>query len=266
MIIDFHTHTFPDKISESAIAHLEQVGGIPAHRKGTVSALKESMKKSGVDISVVLPVATAPKQVPSINRLSYELNGKDNLYFAGAIHPDCENIEEILDEIKANGLFGIKLHPDYQGVYFNDDRYIRILCEAAKRNLYILTHAGRDVAYPDDIHCTPDHVLDVMRQTGDLLKGKLILAHMGACDQPQEVLCKLIGLDVYFDTAFVLDRYIPEIKEMIRLHGADRILFATDTPWADQKHFVQVLKTYCLSQEEEEKIFHKNAERILSMR
>ncbi|MDO4650395.1 MAG: amidohydrolase family protein, partial [Eubacteriales bacterium] len=246
MVIDFHTHTFPDKIAEKTIATLEKTGGVPAHRNGTVSSLLESMERSGVDISVVLPVATSPRQVPTINRVSYELNRKNNLYFSGAIHPDCEDVEGILDEIKAHGLFGIKLHPDYQGVYFNDDRYLRILTEAAKRDLYILTHAGRDVAFPNDIHCTPDHVLDVLRQTGDLLNGKLILAHMGACEQPREVLEKLVGRDIYFDTAFVLDRYIPEVKEIIRLHGADKILFATDTPWGDQKHFVEVFKTLCL--------------------
>ncbi|MDO4521731.1 MAG: hypothetical protein Q4B57_01145 [Eubacteriales bacterium] len=132
MIIDFHTHTFPDKIAEKTIAALSDIGKISAHRSGTVDSLKESMQLCGIDISVVLPVATSPTQVETINRISYQLNKKDRLYFSGAIHPDCENVEEILDDIKAHGLFGIKIHPDYQGVYFHDKRYLRILCESAQ--------------------------------------------------------------------------------------------------------------------------------------
>ena len=57
-IIDTHTHTFPDKIADKTITLLEKKGNVRAYRKGTLDALKESMKKSGIDYSVVLPVAT----------------------------------------------------------------------------------------------------------------------------------------------------------------------------------------------------------------
>ena len=62
MIIDFHTHTFPDAIAEKTIAYLTEKGGIKPYREGTLSSLIENMKLSGVDYSVVLPVVTAPKQ------------------------------------------------------------------------------------------------------------------------------------------------------------------------------------------------------------
>ena len=38
MIIDFHTHVFPDKIAEKTIAYLSKKGGIPAFSDGSVSA------------------------------------------------------------------------------------------------------------------------------------------------------------------------------------------------------------------------------------
>ena len=62
MIIDFHTHTFPDKMAEKTIAFLSEKGGIKPYREGTASSLTELMNRSGVDYSVVLPVATLPKQ------------------------------------------------------------------------------------------------------------------------------------------------------------------------------------------------------------
>ena len=176
MIIDFHTHTFPDAIAEQTIAYLTKIGGIKPYRAGTLSALVDNMARCGIDCSVVLPVATLPKQERTINRVSIENNGKNRVFFAGGIHPDWPDVEGLLDTIKAGGLFGIKLHPDYQGVHFDDPRYIRIRREAAKRGLYIVTHAGYDVAFRDHVHCTPDMVLRVLDELKGVIEDKLILA------------------------------------------------------------------------------------------
>lgn len=265
MIIDFHTHTFPDKIAAQTIKLLSEKGNTKPYRKGTLSSLRESNKKAGVDFSVVLPVATSPKQVESINRLSTEENGKDGIFFAGAIHPDCENIEEILDFVKSNGLFGIKIHPDYQGVYFDDERYIRIMREAAKRNLVTVTHAGIDIGYPDDVHCTPQMVLKVLEKLNGIIDNKLVLAHMGGCDLPDEVLEKIVGKPIFFDTSYVLDRYTEKCREIIEKHGFDKVLFATDSPWSDQKKFIDIINSYGFSESENKMLFSENAERLLNI-
>lgn len=264
MIVDFHTHTFPDKIAAKAIASLAEKGGTKPFLDGTLSSLKKSMRLGGIDCSVILPVATRPEQVSSINRLAAELNGKDGIFYAGAIHPDCGNTEQILDEIKAAGLFGIKLHPDYQGVYFTDDRILKILEAAARRGLYIVTHAGRDVAFPNDVHCSPDHVLYALETLGEVIHNRLILAHMGGCDMGEEVLEKLCGKPVYMDTAFVLDRYPELCREIIKAHGADKILFATDSPWADQKRCAEIIRGFGLPERELSLILCENAKRILN--
>lgn len=263
MVIDFHTHTFPDKIAEKTIEHLSKKGGIKPYRDGTYSSLKKSMQDSGVDVSIVLPVATNQSQVETINNLSAELSGKNGIYYFGAIHPDCSDVEAILDDIKAKGLKGIKLHPDYQGAYFDDPKYIRIIGEAAKRELITVTHAGRDVAYPEDIHCTPDMVLNVLSELKGVIEDRLVLAHMGGFDLEDEVLEKLIGKPVYMDTAAVLDRYPNKCKEIIEAHGADRILFATDSPWTDQANMLECLKSLGLSQKDNDLILYKNAKRLL---
>ena len=265
MVIDFHTHTFPDAIAERTLAYLTEKGGIKPYREGTLSSLIENMKLSGVDYSVVLPIATLPKQERTINRVSSELNGKNNVFFAGAIHPDCEDVEGTLDYIKSIGLFGIKFHPDYQGVHFDDPRYVRIMREAAKRDLYIVTHAGYDVAFRDHVHCTPDMILNVINELRGLIDGKLILAHLGGYDMPDEVLNKLIGLPVYMDTAAVLRLYPEKCKEIIVRHGVDNILFASDSPWDSPKEYISYIKSFGLGQEAEEKIFHLNAEKILNI-
>lgn len=263
MRIDFHTHIFPDKIAPQTIKFLSEKGNVTPHGEATLSAIKTDMKDRGIDISVILPVATLPKQTYSINRTAKELDGKDGIVYAGAIHPDNENIEEILDDIKASGLYGIKIHPDYQGVYFDDPKYIKIMKAAAERGLMITTHAGVDIGYPEDVHCTPDMVLKVLDELKGIIDNKLILAHMGGCDLADEVIEKLAGKPVYFDTSFVLDRYPEKCEEIIKKHGADKILFATDYPWSDGVQFIEIINGFDLSDTDKEKIFSLNALKLI---
>lgn len=265
MVIDFHTHTFPDKIAEKSVAHLAQIGKMKPCTDGRRSSLLQSMQQSGVDISLVLPVATHPKQERTINALSAQISGQDNIFYAGAVHPDCPCVEETLDFIRDSGLRVVKLHPDYQGTDFDDPRYVNILREAGRRGLYVVTHAGIDVAYRDHVHCTPDMILRVLGQLGGCMDNRLILAHMGGYELPDEVLQKLCGLPVYMDTAAVLSLYPDKCAEIIRKHGADRVLFATDSPWRAQKEYIDLLNQMPLTDGEKEKILWKNAAEILQI-
>lgn len=267
MIIDFHTHNFPDRIAASVIAKLEAHGTSKATTDGTLEGLKSSARNAGIDLNIVLPVATSPKQFDSINRYAAEINGKDGIISFGGIHPDNEEPEEKIDYIKSLGLPGIKIHPDYQGCFINDDKYIRIIKHAVKSGLYITTHAGLDPAYPEVIRCTPERVLDMLDKVYDGKEPKeprIILAHLGSLDETDKVTEMLAGKNIYLDTAVMLDR-IPEDKiiTLIRKHGADKILFATDCPWADQKKYVDIIKSMELTSTEYELITSKNALSLL---
>ena len=263
-IIDFHSHFYPDSIAARTIALLESKSGLTAPLDGTRADLLRGMKEGGVDISVVLPVATKPEQVRKINTRNADANRKDGLVFAGAMHPGCEDIEAELDYIKEAGFFGIKLHPDYQDTFFDDPKYLRVMEGAAKRGLITVTHAGVDVGYPGaPVRCTPDMVKNVLSALKGVIDNKLVLAHMGGAELPGEVLEKLAGEPVYMDTSFVLDLYPEKCLDIIRKHGADRIVFGTDAPWKTQASFVSLLKSLPLSGGELEKIFHLNAESLL---
>ena len=148
MIIDTHSHTFPDKIAQGTIRKMEQDIAnsqgfeVKAARTGTVQDLSEAVIDAGIDISIICPVATNIRQPEKINHLSVDLNKetkKHHLFSLGAIHPDCENYKQILDEIVAMDLKGIKIHPDYQQVDFDDERYLRIIDYAANKDLVIVT-------------------------------------------------------------------------------------------------------------------------------
>ena len=126
MVIDFHTHTFPDAIAASTLQKLSGVSHSRPFTDGTATGLRVSMAAASVDLSVVLPVATSPRQVRHINVAAARNNeraGETGLFSFGCIHPDCENWREELDCIAEWGLKGVKVHPVYQGVDLDDPRY-----------------------------------------------------------------------------------------------------------------------------------------------
>ena len=266
MIIDCHTHIFPDKIAQKTIDFLSQKGGLPAFSEGTVQGLLDRMEEAGVDLAITLPVLTSPAQFDSVNRFAADINRefanrrRRLISFAG-IHPHCEDIDKKMAFIAKSGFLGIKLHPDYQETYINDERYVRILECAKEYDLIVVTHAGVDVAYPE-VHCPPVLAKELIRRVPH---SKLVLAHMGAnamFDEAWELLC---GEDVYLDTAYVL-RFIGEetFKKMLDRHGEDKILFASDSPWSDIKRDVGILKSFDISNKAKEKIFCENALSLLT--
>lgn len=262
MIVDFHTHMFPDKIAEGTIKFLAGVCKTVPCTDGTYEGLAEETRSSGTDISVALPIVTNPKQFDSINRFAAQYQEAPVISF-GSIHPDSEDYKGQLEHIKKLGLKGIKLHPDYQEVYFNDIRYKRIVSYASELGLIISVHAGSDPKCPEDIHCTPQMAAEVLRETEP---EALVLAHMGGNLQWTEVEEHLVGKRVYFDTGVVLDQMPQEqFLRMVREHGADRILFATDSPWAGQKEFREIIEKLPLEEEEKSMILGGNACRLLGI-
>ncbi len=269
MLIDFHTHIFPDKIAERTISVLASNCNTEPFSNGTVAGLIGEMEKAGADIAIALPAITSPSQFESVNRFAAQINrdfeGKARriISFAG-IHPDCEDIEGKMAQIKQSGFLGVKLHPDYQNKFINDKAYVKILKCAKELDLVVVTHAGVDGAFRDrEVRCTPDRVLDLLDKAPH---SKLVLAHLGANEMLDEVLCKLCGKDIYLDTAYVL-RFTDEhtFKQILNAHGAHRILFATDSPWSSIKDDVEKIKAFSLDKETEQRIFCDNAKSLLGI-
>ncbi len=265
MIIDFHTHIFPDKIAARSIEALSQVSGVKAATDGTLNGLLASMDRSGVDLSVIMPVVTKPSQFESVNTFAAKVNEQyaGRLLSFGGIHPDSEDYKAELNRIKALGLPGIKLHPDYQGVMIDDVRYMNIMEYADALGLIILVHAGIDIGLPEPVHCPPDKARKIL----DTIKPqKLVLAHMGGWKQWDEVYECLAGEQVYLDTAFSFDYMSQEMfMKLWEKHDKNKILFATDSPWSDARRDMAAVNALSLSVQEKEAIFSGNAKRLLGM-
>ena len=276
MVIDFHTHVYPEKIAEKTIhALVNSADGVKVHTKGTLDALLESMQKANIDKSVILPVATRKGQFDTINRYALHINHTyKNLVSFGGIHPDDDDIKEKLTFLKSNGFKGIKIHPDYTQTFIDDERYINILTECAKLGLTVVTHSGVDPAF-DEVHCPPEkarQVLDKVHHLTHVTKPFMVFAHLGGIYCKKEVEKYLIGSNCYIDISCSFaslgsfcDTTDEEVINVIKIHGADKTLFATDSPWNNQKQYVEHFKQLKgLSDNEKDLIFSKNAEKLLS--
>lgn len=269
MIIDFHTHVFPEKIAAATVGALASSANTRPYSDGTVAGLLDSLRAGGADAAVNLPVLTKPSQFDSIARFASEINRREYtdariISFAG-IHPDCEDFEERLKFVKESGFLGIKIHPDYQSTFIDDERYVRILECAKALDLITVTHAGVDGAYiGQPVKCTPDRVLNLLDKIGGY--PKLVLAHIGGDRMLDEVYSKLAGTDVYFDTAYSLHSVSEnEFKKILEKHGDEKILFATDSPWRNIGEEVEIIKSYKLGKDTEKKIFSENARLLLGI-
>ena len=279
MVIDFHTHTFPDKIAAGAIRSLSEKAHIEPCTDATSAQLRRSMDEAGIDLSIVLPVATAMRQVVHINDSALKENetaSRTGILSFGCMHPDFEDYKEELVRIKERGMKGIKIHPPYQGVRLDDIRYLRILDQAASLGLIVVTHAGEDIGLPGVFNCTPRMSRRVIDEIGPF---PFVLAHMGGWQNWEEVPELLSGTGVYLDTSFCLAGIRPmdgywdnqtlsmeneeQFLSMVRAFGADHILFGTDCPWAGQAENVRFMKNLPLKQDEKDLILSGNARRLL---
>ena len=282
MIIDIHTHTFPDKIAAATLDKRKHLSHTIPFTEGTAVGLAASMARAGVDRSVVMPVATSSRQVPHVNDASArmnELGAQTGVLSFGCMHPDFDGWKEELARVRDLGLKGIKLHPQYQDTDFDDPRYLRILDRCGELGLVVLTHAGLDIGMPGKDNCSPEMVLRALRQTGPV---KLVLAHMGGWRQWDRVEELLWETDVLLDTSFSLGEMTPlddgcyqpedlpllgreDFLRLVRRFGADRVLFGTDSPWDDQGAALARLRALPLEKSELDAILGGNARKLLEL-
>lgn len=263
MLIDFHTHCFPKKIAPDAIKKLSYCsGGLIPNHDGTSQGLKKVMQECDVDISVVLHIATNEKQQTSVNDFAKQIDG-DKLISFGSVCPTADNALFELERIKSMGLKGVKLHPEYQNFFVDDEFMKPIYKKISELSLTVLFHAGRDLGYKEPFHGMPEAFSRAIKW----LDTDVILAHWGGAFAGVEVIKHLCGLPVIFDTSYGYGAMPKDIAErIIEKHGVDKIVFGSDMPWHLPSWEKRMLETLSLSSDDLDKIYYKNAKRILKLK
>ena len=234
MYIDIHTHAFHPKIAHKAVDHLNDFYSVNCAGDGTIAHLLERERKAEMEKCVVLCAATAPAQVIPANNYAITLQKEheDRVIAFGTVHPGYEDWESELKRIKAAGIRGIKLHPDFQSFWLDDPRLLPIF-EAAQKDFVFEIHIG-DKTTPAQNPSCPYKLAAILRQFPGM---RVIAAHFGGYRMWAHALDALSGNrfeNLWFDTSSTTPFATPLLaKKLLKAFPRERILFGTDWPLYD---------------------------------
>ena len=262
MIIDIH-------------GHLGNINFAPFWQ-ADAATLEKYCTEAGVD---KLCVSASRSIMYDVKEGNYELDKalKETEKLLGYVVYDPifpESAEDIA-LLKSNAKFrGVKIHPDYHG-YSLDSKRCRDKVEAiADQTPMMLFH----------VSCMPgtgfSPALTVAEIASHHPDTQFVLAHMAGTYQngnypyypnldSLEKVMEVAGDNVFVDTAHYLMYVYPGVMEkMYSLAGADHIVFGTDVPLQgpmQMRFAIEAIQALDIPQEDKDKIFYKNAAKILGI-
>lgn len=261
MIFDTHVHVFPSKLVGKVFGKLSEISSCEHYRDESLTSAMDLLKRGGGTHCLTLHIATNPAQMQAVNNFAAEIQGGNVLSF-GSVHPKAENAVKELYRIKDLGLKGIKLHPDYQEFMADSGEMDDIYGTCEKLGLIVAFHTGLDPYSKDLVHCPPCAVRNI---ANSFTRLKIIAAHMGGMNRKDEFESDLAGCEnVYIDTAMASTFIKPgEMRRLARLHGTERVLFATDSPWSTMENERNLVENAGFTKGELEGIYFENAMGLL---
>lgn len=264
MIIDFHTHVFPDNLAEKALSSLLASinNSFTPVNNATVSGLLKNMDAWNIGISVAQPVITKQSQMQKTNEWARSICS-DRIISFGGIYPHTDDYKRDIDFVVDLGLKGLKFHAEYQDFSIDDDKMLKIYDYALSKGLIILHHAGVNPGMPMPYKSSPRQFAKIV----DAMKGGIIIAaHFGGHAQWDDVEKYLVGKNIYLDTSMGFEYFSHEqFLRIVKKHGADKVLFASDSPWSNAKTEIEYLKALPILEIEKNMILCGNAKKLLNI-
>lgn len=264
MIINAHTHIYPDKIAKAVEDMFSRQFG-PLYGSFKVSSLLDDMTKCGIDTSFVFCIAERPEVVKAANDFVISVHDNKKIVALGTIHPDFEEYKQEINKLRQHGIRGIKFSSIFQDFYPDEERMLRIYQELGE-DMIVYFHAGEDLGLPlEEAHTTPQRLAWVLDMFPKL---KVVAAHFGGLHMLDEAKKYLVGKELYLDTVWTPSLAGLDSQEVVRLiheHGSHKILFGTDYPVTNTKEEIDCVSKLPLSAEDKELIFYKNAKRLFGI-
>lgn len=245
MAIDFHTHIGRWKY--------------PAYyglRRGAKELLKD-MKSAKVEGAVVAPTDTKDNKGTLNDLLA---NGKGDFWFFAWVDPSKKGTMAFLER-NIDNIAGIKMHGSLNKLPLTSKKYGPFLKFAERNGLIALCHAGRYQKLS-----SYKHTLKIAKEN----KGvRFVMAHQGGDDPKLKVeAAKAVGKsklgNVWLDTSATREYWTIDMG--VKFVGAERFLFGSDYPVMHPKMSIETIESTELSRAQKEKIFSKNAKRLLPRR
>lgn len=261
MIIDVHALVWPDPLAPRVLAH--RPAGLDPVGDGTVSGLLRSMDDAGVDASCCLAIANEARHVRTTNAFVGAL-ASDRLVPFGTIHPGL-SVEENLKSLLDNGIKGVKLHPNFQGISLADPAVVDVITALAENDLPVITHSGvgNDAAATERGH--PRHIRRLVDEVAGLT---MIACHYGGYHLLDAANESLVGADVILETSWpprLADLGADIVRDLIERHGPARVVFGSDWPMANMSTELDTIRGLGLAAEDEALVLGEKVRKILHL-
>jgi uncharacterized protein len=277
MIIDFHTHLFPETVCSGRECYCQAEPAFdmlyrsPKARLVDAPGLLEAMDANGVDRSVVFGFPWRdPEHFKVHNDFILEAVRRhpDRLVGFGCFDPTSREAAQEAERCLDAGMAGIGELAFYQSG-LDDECLARLapvmdICRERGRPVLIHTNEPVGHAYPGK---TPNTLSQIYRMVSRFPFNTIVLAHWGGGLFFFNLLRKEVKdrlKNVYFDTAASPYLYDPGIYRLaVQTVGPEKILFGSDYPLLAQNRYFAEMDAAGLSSPERESICGANAARLL---
>ncbi|MHA1683446.1 MAG: amidohydrolase family protein [Promethearchaeota archaeon] len=259
-IFDAHSH-WASVVKMASYEDLEDIATLESIRmiKQNEEMIRGSTKKlvklfllfmdhHGIDKSQVFSIIPDDNHFISLMKK----HGEGRLFPLGMVSPKDGNIEEQLDEVKKLGLYGLKIHPDYQKLDFKAKEFHEIFAFCEQHNMLVISHTG-----------SHGNLRDIVTQAKDFPRMPFIIGHMGlgpqvdqayeAAKNTENTYLEISGQGYQYMIQKAVDD--PDI-------GPERVLFGSDFPSLAPQVEIEKVLALKTSPGNRKKIFHDNLARI----
>lgn len=235
-------------------------GDLP--RVGTLDDTTASMSRTGIERAWMLPVATKAKRVRETNDWVLATCAANPQFTPFAtLHARDPQWREELDRVVAAGARGVKLHVQLQlqegSKHLLSEEMMNVFEAIERADVLMITCTF----FADEIGTgRPGASLRLLDVLTAFPRLRMIAAHMGAMFNWNGGAEPILGSRAFLDLAYVPGLIEPNrLVEMIRQHGAEKILFGTDIPYADPQYILDTFMDLPLNDDEREAILWRNA-------
>jgi predicted TIM-barrel fold metal-dependent hydrolase len=275
MIIDCHTHIFPEEVRKNREAFCKKDEGFSFIYNNSkakvvgVESLIASMDESGIDRSVICGFPWSQPALCSFQN-QYLMESASRypnrlIVFVSLLFSDPDWSGKELDRAMKGGARGVGEIAFYRDEMTSQDIHSMkpVLTQVEKEGIPLLLHTNETIGhfYPGKGRTPLERFYEMILSFPDL---PIILAHWGGGLPFYELMPEVakVMTNVYYDTAASPFLYSKRIYAIAReIVGVEKIFFGTDFPLISPRRYYEELEGSGLPKQDREKILGLNFSR-----
>lgn len=276
MVIDFHTHIFPDRVARNRDDFLDDAdfraiyGSVKSRIAGSAELLR-AMDEYGIDTAVVMGFPWSDSDRLSMHNEylleSSRASGGRILPFCGLPCAGADAVVRAVEKARLDGFSGIGEIAFYSNGLSGESTGILPALFAAARDaaLPVCMHVNEPVGHSYAGKYTTD--FSALYEAIRAVPGHpVVLAHWGGGILFYELMpeVKEVFAGVYYDTAASPFLYRDEIyAAALSITGAGKILFGSDYPLTGYRRYLEAIDGAPFTDTERRAVMGENARKLL---